>query len=153
MITLYPLEERPKYIDQLAGWLHEEFKSYNPNQEIGDRINRLKKMIIGDELPIMYIALENDQLLGCASLVECDLKIRSELTPWLASVFVHPSFRKQGAATKLVSEIINHSKRRGFEKLYLFTPDQQRLYAKLGFEIYENLDYWGKNIDIMVKEL
>lgn len=153
MIKVIPLRDAPEYIGELATWLHQEFSCYNPGETLSGRVEKLKKRSQIDQIPLCLIATENGELRGTASLIECDMDIRSELTPWLASVYVHPPFRGKGVATVLINEISRVAKDLGHSSVYLFTPDQQKLYERNGWKRYENLEYSGKVVDLMKKEL
>ena len=77
------------------------------------------------------------------------MEIYQEYFPWLASVFVHPDYRGKGFATQLVNEVMKLTKEQGYPNMYLYTPDQQSLYAKLGWKIIHDLDYMGEEVSIM----
>ena len=69
-----------------------------------------------------------------ASLVHQDLDARPDLTPWLASVFVHPDFRGRGHAPRLVRSIEASCAAAGVATLYLNSHTAVPLYAKLGWQ-------------------
>jgi hypothetical protein len=39
------------------------------------------------------------------------------------------------------------------ETLHLYTPDQERLYARFGFAVRERLDYRGERVALMSLDL
>jgi N-acetylglutamate synthase-like GNAT family acetyltransferase len=101
-------------------------------------------------IPTTFVALgEAGELMGSASLLEHDMQIHQELTPWLASVFVHPDHRRRGVATSLVERGIEEARALGVETLYLYTEDQERLYGRLGWREMERRDYMGYPVVIM----
>ena len=71
--------------------------------------------------------------MGTASLVNDDLDSHHHLSPWLANVFVHPSFRAQGIGAALCRQVVEEAKRLGLRKIYLYTSQQQELYSSLGW--------------------
>ena len=87
--------------------------------------------------------------MGTASLTESDLDSRPELTPWLASVFVLPAWRGRGIASALVERVAEEARMAGCPGCYLYTPDQQALYARLGWQMQEELDYRGERVTLM----
>jgi N-acetylglutamate synthase-like GNAT family acetyltransferase len=91
-------------------------------------------------------------LIGSAALVLEDMRTRKDLSPWLASVFVKPEFRKSGIATVLVSHIEDEATRLGVEKLFLYTEHARGLYLKLGWSDIEQCEYQGVNVGIMFKQ-
>lgn len=56
----------------------------------------------------------------------------TELSPWLAGVFVGEKFRGQGIASKLVERVFVEAKELGYNKIYLHTETAASLYEKLG---------------------
>lgn len=90
---------------------------------------------------------------GSASIVKSDLDTHPHLSPWLASVYVHPNYRCQGIATKLIEQCIDNARLSGAQTLYLFTPDQADFYRKRGWQHIESNSYHGESIDIMAFDL
>ena len=95
------------------------------------------------------IALDSENPLGSACLLENDMPDRAQYSPWLASLYVDPAHRKQGLATRLISDIIKQAQLLGLNCIYLFTPDQAEFYAKRGWKTIEQRQYHGVNVDIM----
>ncbi|MFL6610379.1 MAG: GNAT family N-acetyltransferase [Pseudomonas sp.] len=136
----------------MAEWLYREFTYEFAHQSFGhwqqefsagQRDGRWKCLI----------ALEHDQLLGGASLANDDLPERPDLGPWLACVFVHPDARRRGLAARLIEGICNHGKETGFATLYLHTHSERDYYAKLGWEVLERFEAWGKEQWLMSRRL
>ena len=82
-----------------------------------------------------------------------DLEGREDLTPWLGGVFVLPAFRRQGIGSALCAAVEEHAQRTGVKTLYLFTLDQQSMYARLGWRHFDPCVWRGFKGDIMVKRL
>ena len=95
----------------------------------------------------------NSVLIGTASLIEHDVPTRAELTPWLASVYVDPRFRKRGIGSALVRAVLQEARNLGLEKLYLITPDQVPFYRRQGWQEMEEIVYRGEAVTIMVYAL
>ena len=104
-------------------------------------------------VPSVFVAMKEGQALGTASLSPDDMSIRRELSPWLASVYVPPEQRGQGLASALVRRVEQEARDHGIEWLHLYTPDQQSLYRRLGWEELEELDYLGERVTIMRRRL
>nr|WP_298415964.1 GNAT family N-acetyltransferase [uncultured Halomonas sp.] len=104
-------------------------------------------------VPAVFLALAEGRPVGTASLVKADMEVRRELGPWLASVYVLPEWRGQGIASRLVRCVEGEAQEVGMTRLYLFTPDQQALYRRLGWKDKETLDYRGMNVTIMMRSL
>jgi len=142
------LKKHPEYIETLAKWHQQEWSYLNPGQTLQDRLQKMLAYLNDDFIPTTFVA-EHENLLGSAALIECDMEDRKELSPWLASVYVKPEFRRRGVGETLVKHVMQQATEQGIAQLYLYTPDQQRFYRKLGWEIEENLQYQGCSVTIM----
>jgi GNAT superfamily N-acetyltransferase len=143
------LKEHPEFIPTIVEWHHGEWGELNPSKSLAGRIAALKRHLDESPIPTTFVAVEDAQPLGSASLVEHDLPTRPHLTPWLASVFVAPEHRRRGIASALVGRVVHEAARLEVPTLYLFTWDQQRLYAGLGWSVLEETEYLGESITIM----
>ena len=133
-INLVDLSERPGDVPTLASWLKQAFSANRPLVTVARIEERLRRVPeAGAALPRTWVAVAGDAPVGCASLVAADHADQPELTPWLASVYVVPAWRRRGIASALVQTVQATSRAANFSALYLYTPDQARLYARLGF--------------------
>lgn len=138
-----------EWIPVLARWHHSQWAVYNPGETLAGRVARLEANAASDDLPVTWVAVEGDVLLGSASLVVSDLETRPELKPWLASVFVAPEHRRRGVGGALVRHVVGEAAARSFGELYLFTPDRAPFYEKLGWRTVEELEYHGEVVALM----
>jgi predicted N-acetyltransferase YhbS len=133
-ITIVDLRERPDDVPRLAAWLKAAFSANRPHVTVAIIEARLRGVPEpGAALPRTWVAVAGDEAVGCARLVAADHADRLDLTPWLASVYVTPAWRRRGIASGLVQTVQATARAAGYPALYLFTPDQARLYARLGF--------------------
>lgn len=102
-----------------------------------------------DKIPTIYVALENQQLVGCAMLIKHDMMTRKDLTPWLGGIFVPPDHRRRGIAGKLVCHALDKAKEIGVKTLWLYTASSRNLYARYGWRFVEELDYLGEVVTLM----
>lgn len=147
------LADHPQYIPTLAHWQYEEWGHLNPGDSVQGRIERLSQHIGRPGLPTTLIAIEHDTVLGSAGLVVNDLRTHPDLTPFLASVYVAPAYRRRGVATALVTQAKVVIQQLGLPVLYLITPDQQALYARLGWQAQGDVEYRGEVVTLMVVQL
>jgi GNAT superfamily N-acetyltransferase len=143
------LKDHPEYIPTLAKWHYDQWAYLSPGASLERRISFLASQIESDDIPETFVAVLGNTLLGSASLVPHDMETRMELTPWLASVYVATEQRKQGIGSALVRHVVREAARRGYQALFLFTPDQQALYASLGWSTFEKTEYRGYDVEIM----
>jgi N-acetylglutamate synthase-like GNAT family acetyltransferase len=147
------LIEHPEYIPQLAGWLFEQWGAILGEKTIEARIKKLNAHMNRDRLPIAWVAHENDQLLGTASLRARDLEGREDLTPWLGGVFVGPDFRRRGIGAALCATVEDAARSRGIQTLYLFTLDKQAWYSRMGWTLFAPCVWHQRPGHIMSKRL
>jgi predicted N-acetyltransferase YhbS len=136
----------------LAGWHHGEWGHLEGSASLEERIDELSGHT-PDNVPTTFVAWMDDQPVGSASIVNCDMESHEELFPWLASVFVLPAFRRNGIARSLVRTCLEAARNMGLEKLYLWTHNARALYASEGWKDLAYVDYKGKTVVIMVAEL
>jgi GNAT superfamily N-acetyltransferase len=102
---------------------------------------------------VTFVALENGRAIGTASLDFEDLPPKPDLTPWLASVYVLPDYRSQGIGEKLIAAVEREAVDKGFKHIYLHTSNRADFYAKRGWQILLEVDYWQKTNTVMIKPL
>lgn len=142
------LKEVPGHLETLANWHHEQWSYLNPEKTLAERIDRMQSHLMPDFIPTTFVAV-GQELFGSASIIECDMNTRKELSPWLASVYVAPEFRKQGIGSRLVLHAMEQAKNNKIKTLYLYTPDRDAFYARLGWSKLEKTDYHGYPVTIM----
>lgn len=142
-----------EHIATIATWHQAEWQHISPTQTTESRIQLYSSYKCRDEIPCTLLAQINHQAVGSASLVLNDLELRPELTPWLASVYVHTDFRQRGIATQLINACLEMAARLKIPRLYLFTPEQKNFYAKRGWQFMESCIYHDEHIDIMFYDL
>jgi N-acetylglutamate synthase-like GNAT family acetyltransferase len=142
-MNIIDLRTAPHHIPTLAQWHHDEWSYLNPGGSIEKRIEKMRSYLGGDLIPSMLIAVDGDQVLGSAALIASDMDTKPELSPWLANVYVKFDKRGLGIGARLVQSIMDIARENNLPCIYLFTPDQEKFYEKLGWktltkEIYRN---------------
>ena len=144
------LKDKPHHLMTLARWHHAEWSYLNPQRSFDERVAEMREDLEGKLIPTTFIAEdEQGNLLGSASLLAQDMSSHPELTPWLASVYVDASQRGKGIGSTLVRQVMQHARDNGIARLYLYTPDQEQLYARLGWQLLSREPYNGTPVTIM----
>lgn len=136
-------------LSKLARWHFAEWGYLQPNETLEERIERLKKSCGFKQVPTVVIGLLGDTLCGSAMLVAQDMDSKPEFTPWLAGVYVAPEYRSKGYGAALIERIIKEAATLNMSKIYLYTPDAEDYYLKLGWLIVERCRYRDVNVSIM----
>lgn len=143
------LKDRPQHLLPLAKWHHSEWSYLNPARTLDERVEEMQEDLQGKAIPTTFVAEAHDELLGSACILADDMSSHPELSPWLASVYVAEQHRNKGIGSVLVRRVMQHAQENGVKRLYLYTPDQAQLYAKLGWQVYSEEPYNGTPVTIM----
>lgn len=143
------LADAPEHLPVMARWLHDEWDHMYPNATLETRTKRLEAQLNRDAVPLAVVAHRGNETIGSASLIASDMDTHPELTPWLASVFVIPAFRGQGAGRRLIARIMEECGKLGFEKFYLWTDKEEQLYASMGWELEFREEYKNQLASVM----
>ena len=147
------LVDRPEALPTIARWHHAEWGHYSAERTVETMSERLRGHMNRDRIPLTVVAHEGDLAVGTAGLVECDMKTRRHLTPWLADVVVHPERRNAGIGTRVVEFTLERARELGVRRLYLFTPDRESFYARMGWSVLERTEYRGELVVVMQIDL
>ena len=137
----------------IARWIFDEWGRYRPDETIADVLEHIRGTAVGGLVPSLYVAEADGVPVGTASIVECDLPLRAEYTPWLGSVVVAPDFRNRGVASELVTHIEKVAAKSGIERMFLITTEAEYLYARLDWKRLEQLEYRDEIITVMGRDL
>ncbi len=149
-----PIAEIASSISILAGWHHQQWYHLNePGYDLKARTIDYQKIINTNHYPTMFVAHHNSTPLGSIRLVNNDMDSHPELSPWLASLFVHQDYRSNGIGTALIRTIEKVASKLKFETIYLFTEDTQSLYQKMGWHVHANETYYNQSVTVMNKHL
>ena len=107
---------------------------------------RLHAHLNRDSIPLTVVAFDNDRVVGTAALVEFDMDTRRDLTPWLADVVVDSELRGRQIGTRVVEYTVARARELGVKTLYLFTPDRETFYARMGWRVRERPEYRGEDV-------
>ncbi|MBD3896560.1 GNAT family N-acetyltransferase [Halomonas sp. ML-15] len=151
--TIERLHAESPYLATVAGWTHAAWGHLHPGKTLADAIQQLRGECGAGGVPSVFVAMHDGVPVGTASLVVDDMSDRRDLSPWLASVFVLPEWRGRGIASSLVRRVEAEARDAGIALFYLYTPDQQALYARLGWQPVEERDYRGEAVTIMRRRL
>ena len=70
-------------------------------------------------------------------------------SPWLADVFVAPNHRRHRVGAALVRRAVDDATALGVRRLYLYTPNTELFYSRLGWSLVERTRYRGTDVVVM----
>jgi len=120
-IIITPLKERLTFLDTCAAWSYAEWVCQVPNETYDDLRAKYAARMLSETEPSLWIATIDDKPVGMASLKDQGHEDRSDLTPWLGSIYVHNKYRKAGIGKFLCDFIMNIAKEQGHHKIYLYS--------------------------------
>ena len=147
------LADHTESIPLLAKWHHEQWSYLNPQKTMEQRIANIGKSARHDGIPLTVVGIQSDRVVGCASLVYHDMDTHEALSPWLASVYVDPEYRGKRIGSALVKRIVEEAKGANVKALYLYTPDRESFYTRLGWQVYSKEEYHGEDEVVMRLDL
>jgi predicted N-acetyltransferase YhbS len=101
----------------------------------------------------IFVAFENNNIIGHCSFNKTDTIPDVEYTPYIQSVFVNEQFRGKRISEILIQYAINYAKTLGYKKVYIVS-EHKNLYEKYGFvKIDEKNDYRGELQGIFIREI
>lgn len=138
-MIIQPLYAEPRHATRVAEWLWQAFGGETLPQAFFASI--VEHSQTPEALPITFIAVEGERLLGTVGLWRCDLISRQDLYPWLAALYVAPEARGRGLAGKLQQHVIGYARTQGYSELFLYSACRD-FYERFGWQyIGEGLDY------------
>lgn len=133
-MRIIPLSNVPHFLHEIAEFLHNDWGQLPPWSDLENVKRRLQSSCGPHPFPRTFVAIsEQGEFLGTASVKLNELAHHADKMYWLAEVYVRPAERGQGIGTQLIEAVVDYSFGAGAERLFLYTPDQQALYERLGW--------------------
>ncbi len=139
------LANHQQYIDIVTKWLNDEFgneQSFNFYKGI------IEHSLAENQLPITFVAIEDNELIGTVGIWRSDLLSRQELFPWLSALFVPEKYRNKGIGKELQEYVLEYCRKLQYKEIYLYT-DIEDYYEKIGWQqIDKAYEYTGSEVKI-----
>ncbi len=132
MIRVDFLRNHPELGHTVARWIFDEWDHVTVRNLEAEEL-LVQSRLHNDRVPLALVALEGEACVGTVSLYETDLGSRPDLSPWLASLYVHPDHRNRGVGRALVAEVIVVARGLGIGRLYLHTETASAYYQRMGW--------------------
>lgn len=148
MADILPLADRPDAIPQLARWFHHEWGAVDGRPPI-----EIERQLCGNlgrgGVPMTWLAVEGETVIGTVSLDLHDLPGYDHLSPWLACLYVVESHRGRGIARQLVTKVMSEAQRIGLPAVYLWTWNLEAYYQSLGWKTQAMVPVAGQFASLM----
>lgn len=137
-------------IATIAEWHYHQWGSRNKAAgSINQLIAGFWAQAYSKRIPMTFVAMAGQELLGFASLITHDADAPKDLSPCLANVYVTPSQRNNGVGSALVERAVNKAAELGVKKLYLFSPEKEDFYIHLGWSTEERIILRNEKVAVM----
>ena len=151
-ITIAHLREAPDALPVCAQWINETW-GHDMGHELGETVSWLGEVIAPESGEAAFVAQHDGTPVGVCLLVACDLEQRADLTPWVAGLYVLPSHRHGGIATRLLGAVEDEARSMAAPNLYLYSKTAVALYTRLGWEAMEQVTLGSRTFTLMRKVL
>jgi len=142
-MTVVNIRKNPEYMEQAIAYIQAQWANRRNKKVYEDCISH--SIDAKNPLPLWYILLDGDKIIGCAGLITNDFISRMDLWPWLCALFIEKKYRGQNLASLLIAQIREDTASMGFDKLYLST-DHKGYYEKYNFSyLGEGYHPWGES--------
>lgn len=138
---------------QIAGLHYAQWRELLPDWSEKEALEELLSHRNRCAIPTSLIAVQGSELVGTVSLVVEDHDELLMYSPWLANLYVVPSWRGQGVGTMLVGNILEEARALGISRLYLYTDGGEGFYLRLGWRLVERVRLAGKDAAVLVFDL
>lgn len=148
------LMDDPDYLNQTTELLFNEWSHLSSWSESRQILTRLTERNSPDKQQFTLVALDVENVVTAAGSLICyELKDNPQRMYWLGEVVTRSTHRGQGLGSALIKRIVELATERNIAELWLYTPDKQSLYRRLGWKAYEQRVVDGESVTVMVLSL
>ena len=147
------LADVPFFLDELADLHAAEWKYLYVYWDVEAARAEFLDQKADDSLPATLVLHEGMELVGSVSVVFGDFPARTDLDPWLASLYVVPQRRGQGHGLELVHAAIEFATTAKAKRLHVFTESAEKLCQRCGFEMLERTMQQDVPITVLARAL
>lgn len=130
------LSRHPHLVDRIVATLNASWGSLPPWADPGAIRARLMAGAGQAEFPRTLVAVTDDGHFAATGSVKLrELPSHPDKVHWIGEIFVLPEHRGQGLGSRVTESLAEYAFARGVSDLFLYTPDQQALYRRLGWSV------------------
>lgn len=131
------LRSKPEFFDTLVDRVWREW--WKPNYYPLSHTEFLARdLLTASPISFALVAHEGEIYRGSVLVIASDMAERPQYTPWIAALWVDPSFREEGIGAALVDQAVLATRHLGIPKIYLSaTRARRNFYLKRGWQKIE----------------
>lgn len=143
------LAEHRELAPGLARWHHAAWSALLPAWTLAEAEAELATHRLRRAIPTTLVAFVDREAVGSVSLLLEDHERITGYSPWLASLYVQPAWRRRGVGAALVERAVAEAAALGVPRLYLYTPDAEAYYRGLGWRECARVELDTGRVSIM----
>jgi predicted N-acetyltransferase YhbS len=120
-VVIEYLASHPQFVPVIASWVFDYWKSKYRLKSVEEQIEKISERLNTNRFPLAFVALQNSQPIGTASLKIQEMTTHKHLYHWLGTVYVVQKYRNKGIGSVLVKRAETKAKELGVKTLYLHT--------------------------------
>lgn len=133
-MQIQALRRHPNLIDPIVSTLHDSWGDLPPWADPAVIRERLMAGATTEPIPHTLVAVTDQGTLAATGSVKLnELPGHPDKVHWIGEVFVLPAHRGRGLGSRMTRALTDHAFSQGVPEVFLYTPDQQSLYARLGW--------------------
>ncbi|MGE5473920.1 MAG: GNAT family N-acetyltransferase [Ignavibacteriales bacterium] len=129
-MRIISIREEPDYKKIATKYIHSKWGNETNYQLYEDSI--FGCVSTKESVPYWYLLEENNKIIGCIGLIDQDFISRTDLSPWLCSLYIEKEYRGMALGAMLIKKVKEDAAKEGFKKVYLCT-DLNGFYEKYEF--------------------
>ena len=135
VVEIVNVREYPGGLDKAVDYIHGVWGSEKNYPYYRDAIYH--SSLTEKHLPMFFLLIRNNEIIGCSALITNDFISRHDLYPWIACLFVDAKERGQEYGNLLMEHAEQEARNMGFSAVYL-TTDHNGYYEKCGWQRFED---------------
>jgi len=153
-MQIHNLLDKEEYIDEVSylqwnEW-HKNIKNWLSKEDIKKRVNTIYNSQKG--IPSIFIAIENNILVGTISFWISDISERQDLFSFLASLIVKSKYRNRWIWKLLIQQVCSFAKKQGWDNIFLYDESNiPNFYKNNWFTFFSN-DIWNNKRYLIYKK-
>jgi len=118
-MRIISIRHEPNYKEVAVKYIHSKWGNENNYQLYEDSI--FGCVSTKEPMPYWYLLEDDKQIIGCIGLIDHDFISRTDLSPWLCSLYIEKDHRGKALGSLLIEQVKKDAAQEGFEKIYLCT--------------------------------
>jgi GNAT superfamily N-acetyltransferase len=148
------LADREEAIPTIATWYFNQWSHIADENSVEETSHKLQKYLNRDKIPLMLLAIEDEEIIGVAQLKYQEMDIYPDKKYWIGGIFVPEKYRRNKVAARLVEKATDVARSLDVNILHLQTERLDGgLYQRLGWQPIEQVNYRGLDVLVMEKKL